>query len=190
MKGYVICSRTLCREGLILPPYSVTLRYTLQLNNILSSINFFSKEPIDIKQKVSFRSSWRELLTPADKILIIILLFITTSSYYLVRKVFPFTPDRIAVVEIGGKEIRRFSLNSDLPPRRIPLRIHGGEVVFQISNGRIRILPMPDEMCDRHICSNKGWIEKQWDVIVCVPNKIVVRVIGKSEADDVDLITK
>ncbi|MDH3976620.1 MAG: NusG domain II-containing protein [Deltaproteobacteria bacterium] len=129
-------------------------------------------------------------MTPADRVLVIILLVLSLLSYAIIVSLFPADIPKTAVIEINGKEVKRFSLNRQIPPRRVPLHIDRGEAVFEVSDGRIRILPMPDKICSKHICSKKGWIEKPWDMIVCMPNKIVVRIIGEKDKGDIDLITR
>lgn len=129
-------------------------------------------------------------MTPADRVLVIILLILSLLSYSIIVSLFPADSPRVAIVEIKGREVKRFSLDPNISPRRVALHIERGKAVFEISGGRIRILPMPDEICSKHICSKKGWIEKPWDMIVCLPNKIVVRIIGEKDQEDIDLITR
>jgi hypothetical protein len=51
-----------------------------------------------------------------------------------------------------------------------------GEAKVVIRDGRVRILDSP---CPLKICENKGWISKKGDCIICVPNRIVIRIEGK-----------
>ena len=139
---------------------------------------------------MTFSQVWRSVLTPADKLLIIALLLLSLLSYTLINSLFPVPMHRIALVEVNGVEVRRIPLSTDIKPRRITLKIDGGEAVFDVSGDRIRILPMPDEICSKHICSKKGWIDKPWDMIACLPNKIVVRILGDKDLGDIDLISR
>ncbi len=129
-------------------------------------------------------------MTPADKLLIAILLLLSLLSYTLIKSLFPIPTHRIALIEIDGLVVKRISLSTDIKPRKITLQIKGGETVFDIVGDKIRILPMPDEICSKHICSKKGWIDKPWDMIACLPNKIVVRIIGDKALGDIDLISR
>ena len=129
-------------------------------------------------------------MTPADKLLIAILLLLSLLSYTLIKSLFPIPTHRIALIEIDGLVVKRISLSTDIKPRKITLQIKDGETVFDIVGDKIRILPMPDEICSKHICSKKGWIDKPWDMIACLPNKIVVRIIGDKALGDIDLISR
>jgi hypothetical protein len=42
--------------------------------------------------------------------------------------------------------------------------------------------------CPNHICVRTGWRSKAGDVIVCVPNKTIVRILGDT-AEDTRVIT-
>ena len=129
-------------------------------------------------------------MTPADRILVIGLLFLSVFSYTILRSLFPSDINRTAIVEVRGEEVRRLSLDPDIPSRKIVLNIEGGEAVLEIADGRIRMIPMSDKLCSKHICSKKGWISRAWDIIVCLPNRIVVRVVGEKEAGEIDLISR
>lgn len=44
----------------------------------------------------------------------------------------------------------------------------------EVGGGRIRMLPMDDDLCPRGICSHTGWIEYSYESIVCLPNQIMI----------------
>ena len=137
-----------------------------------------------------FRDILKTIMTPGDKVLIVVLLILSLSSYITIRSLFPHDTDKVALIELNGKEVMRLSLNPQIPSRTRHLKLDKGEAIFDVSRGKIRILPMDDKLCSRHICSKTGWIEKPWQMIVCLPNKISVRIIGRKKEGEVDLITK
>jgi hypothetical protein len=51
-----------------------------------------------------------------------------------------------------------------------------GEAKVIIRDGRVRILNSP---CPLKICEKKGWISKKGDFIICIPNRIVIKITGK-----------
>ena len=139
---------------------------------------------------MTFREIWKSVITPADKILIVVLLLLGLSSYFIIRQVFPPLEAMTAVVEVQGREVMRLSLSTEIPDRQVPLKLEGGEAMLEVAGGRVRVLPMPDHLCSKHICSKTGWIGKPWQVMVCLPNKIIVRVVGQKEMGDIDLVAK
>ena len=50
-----------------------------------------------------------------------------------------------------------------------------GEAKVEIKDGKVRILNSP---CPLKICENKGWISKKGDFIICVPNRIAIKITG------------
>jgi len=65
---------------------------------------------------------------------------------------------------------------------------HEHEAVLEIKNGRVRMLPMSEDLCPKGICSHTGWISKSYESIVCVPNRILVE-FDEREEDELDGVT-
>lgn len=62
---------------------------------------------------------------------------------------------------------------------------------LEIEGGRVRMLPLPQELCPRGICSHTGWISRSCESIVCLPNRIMIvfsRVPPEGE-EGVDSVT-
>ena len=51
-----------------------------------------------------------------------------------------------------------------------------GKTILRIRGGRARIVASP---CPRKICIGMGAISRQGQMIACVPNHILVRILGK-----------
>ncbi len=139
---------------------------------------------------MTFRHIWQNILTTPDKILIICLLMLSLGSYTFIRTFFTVGPEKTAVVEVMGKEVLRLSLDPQIEPRQVTLGIEKGKAVFDVGHGRIRLLPLETKICPKHLCSRTGWIENPWEIIVCLPNKIVVRIMGTKKSGDIDFITR
>ena len=60
--------------------------------------------------------------------------------------------------------------------------------VLEISGGRVRLLPIEKELCPRGICAHTGWISRNFQSIVCIPNRIVVSFSDK-RLEGVDGVT-
>lgn len=57
----------------------------------------------------------------------------------------------------------------------IPFGSDGEHIaLLEIGDGKVRMLPLDQELCPRGICSHTGWISRDYQSIVCVPNRIVV----------------
>lgn len=78
-----------------------------------------------------------------------------------------------AEVQAGGRPAASLDLSRDavtevagsLGPARIEVR-----------GGRVRVLGSP---CPRQHCRHGGWIGSPGEVLVCVPNQVVIRLAGR-----------
>lgn len=57
-----------------------------------------------------------------------------------------------------------------------------GKVVFETQSKKIRVI---EENSPNHICSKQGYISKSYEVLVCLPNKIVVKLESDQEIDTI-----
>jgi len=57
-----------------------------------------------------------------------------------------------------------------------------GVTRIEVRNGRVRVLSSP---CPRQACRHGGWIGAAGEMLVCIPNEVVVRLPGqRSGASD------
>jgi hypothetical protein len=116
-------------------------------------------------------------LTRGDKVLIGILLALSVASLFVIRSII--SSGDVAMVEVGGRPICRLDLTVDT---RRSVQGPLGETVVEVRGGRVRIAESP---CPHQICVRTGWIERAGSMVVCLPNRVVVRVEGKSGVDAV-----
>ena len=68
------------------------------------------------------------------------------------------------------------------------VRVHGplGETEIAIEDGAARIVASP---CARKLCVRMGAARRAGQTIVCVPNKVIVRIEGeRAGSDEIDAI--
>ncbi|HDP69450.1 MAG TPA: NusG domain II-containing protein [Actinobacteria bacterium] len=87
------------------------------------------------------------------------------------------------VVLVNGQEVERCRLDYEHPKR---MEIEGpfGESIIEVANGKVRMVSSP---CPNHNCVARGWISAPGDMIVCVPNQVVVKIIGCEAKNKVDV---
>lgn len=78
-----------------------------------------------------------------------------------------------AQIYLDGKLYRTVSLSHDMT-----IQLNHGTIV--VENGFIYI---KDVDCEDKICEKTGKISKKGESIVCLPNKIVIKIIGKSDVE-------
>lgn len=61
----------------------------------------------------------------------------------------------------------------------------------EVEDGRIRMLPLSEDICPNAICSHTGWIEYNYESIVCLPNRIMIVFsdLPGSDSEGIDGIT-
>lgn len=108
-----------------------------------------------------------------DLILAIVLLVIALISgggYYLTHR----TPALRAEITVDGKLVETLDLSKD---QEITIHsAHNGTNRLIIQNGAIWCA---EASCPDGVCVHQGKQERDGDLIVCLPNLMIVQVIGK-----------
>ncbi len=112
-------------------------------------------------------------LTLGDKILISSLLLLSLVSYPLLKTLM--TEGSQVQIETDGKIFHVAPLNVDTS-----IAVPGplGTTFVIIHGGAVHVSSSP---CHGQICVNTGEISYAGQLIVCVPNKVVVRVTGQEK---------
>ncbi len=119
-------------------------------------------------------------LTKGDKVLLILSLALGLGSLGISR--FSRGAGSHVCVEAKGKLVAQVGLFEN---QHIVVDGAIGKTVVEIAQGKARVVASD---CPEQICVKTGRIDKIGDTIVCVPNRVVVRVIGKGKVN-FDLIT-
>jgi hypothetical protein len=120
--------------------------------------------------------------TWADRALILLLLAGAAAGIVFAR---PRAPGAQAVVTVAGTERARLDLAVARSYRAAgPL----GETEIVVEEGAARIAASP---CRGKICIRMGRARRAGQLLVCVPNRVTVRIAGTpAAADDVDAILR
>lgn len=88
-----------------------------------------------------------------------------------------------AVVTIEGKQRFKLDMNEDtelvLKPEKYSSLL--GEMIIEIKNKRVRV---KKEESPLHYCSMQGWVDGVARPIVCLPNAVIVTVMGQETPDN------
>ncbi|MCX7715781.1 MAG: NusG domain II-containing protein [Clostridia bacterium] len=80
---------------------------------------------------------------------------------------------KIAKIYHNGECIKTIDLNAVSEPYEFTVETEHGKNTVRVEFGRIRIV---DASCPDHICVNQGWISDGTAPIVCLPNKLVIKI--------------
>jgi len=130
----------------------------------------------------------------ADYIVVVaILIWGLTGFWFNIQQVGA-AEQKYATIYVQNQQVAELSLSSN---DRYDYSFNFGEndehtAHLEVEEGRIRMLALDDELCPKHICSHTGWIEYQYEKIVCLPNQIMITFNEQtrgSSSQDVDGVT-
>ena len=89
---------------------------------------------------------------------------------------------KYVVVSINGEERFKYNLDED---RTIELDKDKyetllGDMVIEIKDGKVRV---SKEESPKNYCSKQGWVSSVATPIVCLPNSVVITIIGQNDSD-------
>ncbi len=84
---------------------------------------------------------------------------------------------------VRQKEIKVFKDNKLVAEGPLDLNrmLKVGKMDIEVNGGRVRVL---DSDCPKRLCVAFGWISSPGESIVCVANKVIIEVSGKSGEED------
>lgn len=92
---------------------------------------------------------------------------------------------KYAVVTIDGKQKYKLNMSEDrelvLNKDKYPSLL--GEMIIEIKDNKVRV---KKEESPLHYCSMQGWVDSVAKPIVCLPNEVVITIVGQ-ETPDFDL---
>lgn len=114
-----------------------------------------------------------KLLTLGDKLLIILLVGATIGSYLGIGLA---SEGETVLIEVDGKVAYKLDLQESCTTI---VRGARGELKVEIKEGMVAVTRAD---CPNRICVRTGWRGRSGEVIICVPNKTLVRITGSTEA--------
>ncbi len=86
----------------------------------------------------------------------------------------------VARVSVDGTELLVIDLSLDEPPYEISLLEQAGvDLVLEVKDHAVRVRHSD---CPDQICVHAGWLSRDMDVAICMPNRVAVVVSGAGEA--------
>lgn len=92
--------------------------------------------------------------------------------------------EQTATISVSGNRVKSLSLNSN---GIFEFTFNGKVGYVEVSDKKIRMIEMDKLTCPEGVCSETGWIGKNYETIVCLPNRIVVSV--ENAVSDIDVST-
>lgn len=119
-----------------------------------------------------------------DIIVVALVLAASVVSVVLIARAGAGERGSAVVVEVNGKQVMRLGLSAD---RRVTVRGWRGPSTVEVKGRRVRML---SSTCRDKICVATGWAGGPGKSIVCLPNRVVIRVSGGRKPGRVDAVTE
>ena len=112
-------------------------------------------------------------------ILIISLLVLLSAAAVAFQKLSPAGEGLSAVVALDGQQVMEIPLTA--PQDMTEIKLHeklGVEIVLEYTGDRIRF---KTSSCPDKICINSGWLSRDMDIAVCMPNRTSVVIMPSDQ---------
>lgn len=110
-----------------------------------------------------------------DLLLIGLILVISLSLYFIFKSI---DAGDYAYVYYENKIIKKINLSID---DIYTVEGYNGDVVIEVNSNKIRVI---EEDSPYHLCSKQGYVSSPLQPIICLPNKIVIKIIDERESVD------
>lgn len=119
-------------------------------------------------------------MTRDDIKIIITILIISIISIWTFKLIKPYEKNQYVVIKQEEKVLKNILIKDD---GIYEFNFNNNVGYVEIKNNEVRMLPMDKNICPKRICSETSWINKSYESIVCLPNKLIVTFEKKSKKD-------
>ena len=127
-----------------------------------------------------------KILTKGDKYLMVFIVIISlVSLIYVKNSAFNYKEKYISI-QIDGEEIKKIIFDKKLVGKTIPIKTEYGYNLIEIGDGEVRVI---EADCPDKLDVKQGYISKTGEVIVCLPNRLVIEIKGVDDERDIDYIS-
>jgi len=118
--------------------------------------------------------------SPGD--ILIVLVVVALSVFLIAQSVVGAGGNNDLVIRVtaNGEEVLVRQLGED--HEELTVRGFEGDSYLEISGGKVRMI---DSACPDKLCVKSGWISRQGESIVCLPNRVVIEITGGEGGPDV-----
>ncbi|MBP5305735.1 MAG: NusG domain II-containing protein [Lachnospiraceae bacterium] len=118
-----------------------------------------------------------------NELILVGLIVLLAVGFFVYKKAFPAKKGSEVVVSVFGREYARFPLDEN---REFPISYLNNLNLLIIEDGYAYI---KEASCPDGLCVHQGKINKSGEMIVCLPNEVVVTVEGPEDSG-VDSVVK
>lgn len=125
-------------------------------------------------------------LTKGDKLLILIVVIFSIISLIFVNKSVISYGEKYVSIQVDGKEIKKVIFDDSVVGKTIPIRTEYGYNLIEIGDEKVRVI---EADCPDKLDVKQGYISKVGEIIVCLPNRLVIEIKGANTEINIDDIS-
>lgn len=124
-------------------------------------------------------------MTRGDKLLIVFVLVLTILSLGFIKKQALSNDSKYVSVQVDGEEIKKIIYDKKIIGKTIAIESEYGYNLLEIGDERVRVI---EASCPDKIDVKQGYISNIGEMIVCIPNKLVIEIKGVAAGEEIDMI--
>jgi hypothetical protein len=108
--------------------------------------------------------------------------------FILIVTILPFILNGISKISLSKSESLSVEINYNgtkylysLEENR-EIKYKNGLIIVEIKDKKVRV---KESDCPDKLCMKRGWIDEAGQFIICMPNKLVVKIVGKEQYDSI-----
>lgn len=125
-------------------------------------------------------------LTKGDKYLIIFIIITSIVSLIYIKNFASVYNKKYVKIQVDGKDYKTIYFDPKVVGKELKIETEFGYNLLEIGDGKVRVI---EADCPDQLDVKQGYISKPGEVIVCLPNKLVIEIMGEVEDNDVDYIS-
>ena len=125
-------------------------------------------------------------LTKGDKILIVSLIIISLISLGFIKNSNAGYKEKYISIQVNGEEYKKIIFDKKIIGKQIPIETEFGYNLIEIGDGEVWVV---EASCPDELDVKQGKISRSGEIIVCLPNKLVIEIKGTDdEIKEIDYI--
>ncbi|WHH61059.1 NusG domain II-containing protein [Petroclostridium sp. X23] len=120
-------------------------------------------------------------MTFGDKVIVVLMLAVSFAGMLIVNIFFYGQAGTSVVIEVNGQPYAKYNFNEITSSKYIEIQTQYGYNKVEIDKNRVRVV---EADCPDKLDVLAGWISKSNQMIVCLPNRLVIKIEGKDTGLD------
>ncbi len=120
-------------------------------------------------------------MTKWDKYLVISIVLISLGSMFYIKNIALNQGDKYISVEVDGKKYKKITFPDDKSMRYVDIKTKYGFNRLEIHRDKLKVV---EADCPDELDVKQGFIKNQGDIIVCLPNRLVVEIKGEQPVEN------